>query len=847
VKEPSKVRLVARMRRDVEVLSAMFGASVPTRRLVRGKQVARVLYGFGDASGSGFGASWTEPVDSRNEDTEERRIRYRFGRWGSDVEGASSNYRELKNLVDVLEEMGEKGELQGIEVFLFTDNSTAEAAFARGSSSSKSLFLLVKRIKLLEMTKRTRVHVIHVSGKRMIVQGTDGLSRGMLSEGVMGGDDMTSFVPLHKTALERSEGLLAWLKSHCDAPGKQEFECLSVEQWFEKGHDVIGADTNVDGVYVPRIAAGCYVWAPPPCVAVYCLEELRKARHKRQKSSHIFVCPRVMTTAWQRQLLRSADCVVHIPPGHPHWSHDQHEPLVIGFYFPFLKHEPWQLKGSPRVLELGGQLQRMCKDDPVSSGRLLRQLWDLTRRLPSLQEHVVLRMLQGTGNLTVSSSATRKDEGQVWRKKNDEQRFLSARKGDTLLAPFQCDLCWFLVLHKRPFNAQGSRDQLNMALIRRVNLDVFWAKETSTVHGMHRVFVQALQSAIHLGLRPGFLQERSVWPMEDKVGFGEAMLILWRSLKQGRTVEGNQQFDSVRKLRSLASGIAAARPQSGMDGISFKDKGKILSLTKSGVDSALFERFIKGCEKRMGRIVRQDMGLSVPILLTLLNNLERELHDPTTDWTRKRQVVMLGACLVIGFCDALRGNEIFLVEGSYLCQYAKKGRVHECPHVVVPLMGRFKGETGERNVLRVLVRSTKSGIHIGRWVDRLVRLLESEGRDNVSEPGPASFCDERGFVLASSQMNEWFHDELTRIQEAHSELIQKEVDVANVYNIHRSLRRGATSRASELNYTETLINLNNRWRQTQTNKGKGGLVRMSQLYVEVSLVMKNLLAFSASL
>jgi hypothetical protein len=118
-----------------------------------------------------------------------------------------------------------------------------------------------------------------------------------------------------------------------------------------------------------------------------------------------------------------------------------------------------------------------------------------------------------------------------------------------------------------------------------------------------------------------------------------------------------------------------------------------------------------------------------------------------------------------------------------------------------------------------------------------VRILKSEGRDNVSEPGPA-FCDERGFVLTFSQMNEWFHDELVKIQEAHSELIQKEVDVANVYNIHRSLQRGATSRASELNYTETLINLNNRWRQTQMNKGKGGLVRMSQLYVEVSLAMK---------
>jgi hypothetical protein len=384
-----------------------------------------------------------------------------------------------------------------------------------------------------------------------------------------------------------------------------------------------------------------------------------------------------------------------------------------------------------------------------------------------------------------------------------------------------------------------------MALIRRVNLDVFWSKETSTVLGMFRTFEQGLQSALHLGLKPSFLQPRSTWVLSDKVGFGEAMIILWHSLKRGKTTESNQQFDSIRKLRSLASNMSSARPQGTMDGVSFRDKGKVLSLNRSGVDSALFGRFIKGCEKRMGRTVRQDMGLSIPILSKILANLESDLQEDQSK-ARKRQIVMLGACLVIGFCDALRGNEIFLVEASHLCQYAKKGREHQPPHVVIPLMGRFKGETGERNVIRLLAYTTASGIQIGKWVDRLVKILIAEGKDSMETPGPA-FCDERGFVLSSSEMNDWFHAELIRVQESHSDLIQNDLDVTEIYNIHRSLRRGATSRASELNYTETMINLNNRWRKTQTNKGKGGLQKMSQLYVEVSLIRNNLIAFSASL
>jgi hypothetical protein len=82
--------------------------------------------------------------------------------------------------------------------------------------------------------------------------------------------------------------------------------------------------------------------------------------------------------------------------------------------------------------------------------------------------------------------------------------------------------------------------------------------------------------------------------------------------------------------------MASARPQATMDGVSFKDKGKIMSLNWSGVDSALFSRFIEGCEKRMGPSVKQDMGLSVSILLKMLTNLETELGEGDMTKRRKR-------------------------------------------------------------------------------------------------------------------------------------------------------------------------------------------------------------------
>jgi hypothetical protein len=290
-----------------------------------------------------------------------------------------------------------------------------------------------------------------------------------------------------------------------------------------------------------------------------------------------------------------------------------------------------------------------------------------------------------------------------------------------------------------------------------------------------------------------------------------------------------------------------ARAREAMDGIGFKDGNRTNTLTKATSNSFLFSKFMKGCEKRMGRTLKQDAALAVDILIQILKNLDTELKQGCeTQAVRRRDIVMLGAFLVIGFCDALRGNEVFLVEASTLCKYDGSGKHHKQPHVVVPLMGRFKGETGERNVMRVLVEQTKSGIQVTKWVVRLVNVLKQEGRDNTYKPGPA-FCDRNGDVLGYQFLNGLFHEELTKVQEAHPDLIHPDVEVGETYNLYRSLRRGATSRASYLNYSETVINLNNRWRATQSNQGKGGLKKMSQLYVDISLVLPTLLEFSASL
>ena len=303
---PERVKIAPRLASDIQALWKLFQLEEPPLRLIRGRAIHEAVYGFGDASGSGFGSTWE--VNGT--------LRYRLGVWGSDGEGTSSNYRELKNLVQTLSKMGSQGVLTGREIFLFTDNTTSELAFYNGTSSSKALFDLVLEARALEGTAGCIIRLVHVPGKRMIDQGTDGLSRGNFNEGVMGGRSMLSCVPLTESATERDPEIKEWVNSWTEG-GKlrgKETVWLEPKDWFVRGHDIVGSDKNIDGRWIPKFETGTYIWTPPPVVASFAVDQLRKARHKRTDSIHIFLCPELYHTQWKKSLRKVADVLIDIPP-----------------------------------------------------------------------------------------------------------------------------------------------------------------------------------------------------------------------------------------------------------------------------------------------------------------------------------------------------------------------------------------------------------------------------------------------------------------------------------------------------------------------------------------------------
>jgi hypothetical protein len=218
-----------------------------------------------------------------------------------------------------------------------------------------------------------RLHIIHVAGTRMIQQGTDGLSRGLMTDGVFAADPMKLHLPLHLTPYDRHPPLLQWVQSWC--PDSSVLP-LSPEEWYTTGHGLAPGVAGPSGTYFPLLHPGrWFLWSPPPAAARAALEELAVSRHKRPHLNHIFIVPRLFTSQWRRLLHKTADVIFELPAGaRPAWPQHMHEPLVIGLTLRLASCVPFSLRYHASVLELVGTLRSLWPYVSRDERPILRQL-----------------------------------------------------------------------------------------------------------------------------------------------------------------------------------------------------------------------------------------------------------------------------------------------------------------------------------------------------------------------------------------------------------------------------------------------------------------------------------------
>ena len=374
---PEMVEPATRLVDDLEALGVLMKDDVPVELPVRPTATARVYVGFGDAAKSGFGIAVADVTINVDLETD---LAAEHGVWTEYMANQSSNHRELGNFVLFLERAVRNGTIpRGCEIFLFTDNFVSERAYFRGTASTKSLFDLVLRLRVLQMRGDIFLHLIWCAGTRMIRCGVDGLSRGNLDNGVMVGRHILEFVPIHLSALVRSTVLREWMEGWV----REDTLFLDEEGWFHEAH---GADYS------------SAVWTPCPALADVALEQLTEVRHTQPSKFHVVVVPLSMTYAWRRTLGKMADILFQLPVGNNVWPAAMHESLTIALICPLLNRIPWHVRPTKLAAELRSDLSGVWSSDCARQGASLRKFWDCTLALDTMPGSLARELLQTDGD-----------------------------------------------------------------------------------------------------------------------------------------------------------------------------------------------------------------------------------------------------------------------------------------------------------------------------------------------------------------------------------------------------------------------------------------------------------------
>lgn len=239
----------------------------------------------------------------------------------------------------------------------------------------------------------------------------------------------------------------------------------------------------------------------------------------------------------------------------------------------------------------------------------------------------------------------------------------------------------------------------------------------------------------------------------------------------------------------------------------------------------------------MGRGVQGDVPLNYRILHKVLIQMNLEILDRDTPEDRRRLPVTAGAYFTVSFVLALRGNETSMLDLKGLIDNIEHGRMDDPPHIVIPLLGLFKGEDYQRFHLLLAPNVSNSGFEPRKWLHWLIQARRSE---KIFE-GPA-FCDSEGFVLNQQVIHDELKAQLILVKEKDPVLFPSDLKLNDI-NTNRSFRKGFTSRAQDLMLSDSIIDSNNRWRAFEQARGSRPTLKLRDHYSSMRLMAKKILPY----
>ena len=388
-------------------------------------------------------------------------------------------------------------------------------------------------------------------------------------------------------------------------------------------------------------------------------------------------------------------------------------------------------------------------------------------------------------------------------------------------------------------------DDAYIMLIRQANLDAMGGRAVSTIEAHAAAIRRLIQNCKLFGMTPP-IPPRGPMPMTDQVGMAVAVSILFNSLNAKPRLQGEThiQFDTMRKPRATYTSAWESSPNGIREGSSITVGMAKATLTSCPTQQKWFNLMMRGAENRMGYVTRRQQPLSIAAVVRLLTLLKEEAEEQ--EHHVAREFFKVGAAVALAVCGSLRGNEVFMLDLGALRRHIDLGKqgtlpddpmkagtdLSQAPHVIIPLLGQFKGELGFRYHIMSLASTTSSGIELRWWMEKLIQVRQEE--NCTTGPG---FGHMDGVVASMREYDEVIQSFLSVIQQEDNDLIDATDDVQTNYGLFRTFRRTAEGRARAAKLESDVQNTMNRWRKIEQARGRRPRFNMVDHYAHARDLM----------
>jgi hypothetical protein len=333
------------------------------------------------------------------------------------------------------------------------------------------------------------------------------------------------------------------------------------------------------------------------------------------------------------------------------------------------------------------------------------------------------------------------------------------------------------------------------------------------------------------------------FPHDYDSGMRSAIGTLWQSQRPGRH-EAKQKYSTVRKVRSLHTNLHNASAKAVSSSLVWRsEKGRFITTTAPS-DREWHVRFMSGLHSRIGDRRKRDAAISIEQMIAIQGFLEREWYDANEEQNTvaQRRIAEAACFFLIGYCGSMRGFELpkALLTNLRHSLHEETGSHGHRPHAGIFFLGRFKARSNaEKKILVFLSAITDSGLRPVLWLKRLVQLLE-----NLGIFSGWLFQGPQGEQRSMTSFSEEFYRILFAIRDEDPSLFEPTMDIMEDYHLARSLRRGATTRATNAGVSQPDIDWINRW-NTEGEELIDGPMRV--IYSDRKQMLETFLRFSQAL